>query len=138
MSTKAVWGQHSYMLRDAYRGQIASIPSDILESDLVSDDVWECTRLVTSDCVVGRMERGRALSMVVEGLIGIATLNGGSQLVTLTRPCLMRALRLLGFDVSQVGDAYVSDADGCRYAMLRMPATAENDAIPDTPELMAA
>lgn len=138
MSTRAVWGPHSYMLRDAYRGQIATIPSDILSSDLASDDVWECTRLVTSSCVAGRTERAQALSMVVGGLIDIATRHGGSQLVTLTRPSLMRALRQLGFDVSQIGEAYVSQADGCRYAMLQMPATVGNDFVHASEQLMAA
>jgi len=124
MSTAATWGKHSYMLRDARRGQIDQIPRNALDADIATDDVWECTRLVTSDSVVGRADRALCLSMVVDGLVEIATRHGGVELVTLTRPSLMRALRQLGFDVNQLGPAYLSESDGCRYAVLQMPATA--------------
>jgi acyl homoserine lactone synthase len=122
MPTSSVWGHNTYMLRDAQQGRIDQIPADVLRSDIASDDVWECTRLVTSDQVRTQSERADCLALIVEGLIEIANLYGGIEMVTLTRPSLMRALRQLGFSVSQDGDAYFSEADGHRYAVLRMPA----------------
>lgn len=122
MPTSAVWGRHTYMLRDAQQGRIDQIPAEVLQGDIASDEVWECTRLVTSDRVRTQSERADCLALIVEGLIEIANRFGGIEMVTLTRPSLMRALRQLGFAVSQDGESYFSEADGRRYAVLRMPA----------------
>ena len=104
------------------QGRIDQIPAEVLQGDIASDEVWECTRLVTSDRVRTQSERADCLALIVEGLIEIANRFGGIEMVTLTRPSLMRALRQLGFSVSQDGESYFSEADGRRYAVLRMPA----------------
>ncbi len=121
MSTTSSWGRHTYMLRDAMRGCIEDIPVDMLPCDIATNEVWECTRLVTSDRVERQSERAECLSMVIGGVADIASRNGGLELVSLTRPPLMRALRQLGYVVSQHGESYLNKADGLRYAVLRMP-----------------
>src|SRR5262245_48460588 len=45
MPTTASWGQHTYMLRDVLRGCIDQIPQGVMPSDIVSDDIWESSRL---------------------------------------------------------------------------------------------
>lgn len=123
MPTTSSWGHHTYMLRDALRGCLDQIPPKAMPSDIATTEVWECTRLVMSDCVASHSERAECLSMIVDGLVDIANLRGGRELVTLTRPTLMRALRRLGFAVTRLGEPYFSESDGQEYVVLRMPAT---------------
>lgn len=131
MPTTSAWGKHTYMLRDALRGSIETIPRTAMPSDIATREVWECTRLVISDSITHPGERAACLSMVVSGLVDIAYARGGRELVTLTRPSLARALRQLGFPADQMGEAYHSQTDGRKYAVLRMPAMR-------SPQLMAA
>jgi acyl homoserine lactone synthase len=121
MPTTSSWGKHTYMLRDALRGYLEKIPAEVMPRDIVSDEVWESSRLVISDDVTNRFERSECLSLIFEGLVDIANRFGGNELVGLTRPPLVQALRRLGFAADQLGDPYVSD-DGRRYAVLTMPA----------------
>lgn len=122
MPTTSRWGAHTYMLRDAWRGCIDAIPPGMMPCDIATSEVWECTRLVTSACVATATERAECLSTVIGGVVDIVARNGGNELVSLTRPPLMRALRQLGFPVSQHGEPYVNETDGHKYAVLRMPA----------------
>jgi acyl homoserine lactone synthase len=122
MATSATWGRYTYMLRDALLGRLDQIPSEVMPSDIASDEVWEGSRLVISDALVCQSERTQCLSLIFGGMVDIANRNGGMELVGLTRPPLVRALRQLGFAASQLGEPYVSESDGRRYAVLRMPA----------------
>jgi N-acyl-L-homoserine lactone synthetase len=122
MPTTATWGRHTYMLRDALRGCIEEIPASMLESDIATDEVWECTRLVSADSLTHQSERAACLSLVIGGVVDVVRRNGGNEIVSLTRPPLLRALRQLGFPVSQHGQPYVNRSDGLKYAVLRMPA----------------
>jgi acyl homoserine lactone synthase len=122
MPTTASWGRYTYMLRDALRGSIDNIPAAVMPSDIVTNEVWECTRLVISDSVAGQSARADCLSMIVEGLVDITNRKGGVELVSLSPLPLMRALRQLGFAVSRLGEPYRSETDGRNYAVLRMPA----------------
>lgn len=129
MATNSHWGRHTYMLRDALRGRVDHIPSAVMPSDIASDEVWECTRLVVSDTLATQSERADCLSLIVEGLVDIATRHGGLELVSLSPLPLMRALRHLGFSASRLGEPYVNDTDGRKYAVLRMPALRSADLI---------
>lgn len=122
MPTSARWGSHTYMLRDAARGCIDQIPSDLLPGEIASSAVWECTRLVISDRVRTGSARAECLAAIVNGLVGVATRHGATELITLTRPSLTRTLRQLGFPAFQAGEPYLNRSDNIRYAVLRMPA----------------
>lgn len=122
MPTTAVWGRHTYMLRDAIRGELEQIPPQVMPSDVATDAVWECTRLVVSDAVANHADRSRCLSLIVEGLVAVAHAHGANELMSLSPLPLMRALRQLGYAADRFGDPYVSEGDGRRYAVLRMPA----------------
>ena len=67
MATTATWGSHSYMLRDAVQGKLIDIPPEVLGEDIVSADIWECTRLVMSETVETQAERSACLTMIVQG-----------------------------------------------------------------------
>lgn len=122
MATTATWGQHTYMLRDALRGYLEHIPPEVMPTDIASGEVWECTRLVISDCLASRSERSDCLSLILEGLVEVSNSEGASELVSLSPLPLVRALRQLGFAASQLGAPYLNENDGRKYAVLRMPA----------------
>lgn len=121
MSTNATWGAHTYMLRDAVKGKLIDIPPSVLGKDIATKDMWECTRLVISDDVKTHADRSECLSLIVSGLIDVAAEQGASQLMSLSPLALMRALRQLGFGAERVGEPYLNEGDGRRYAVLSMP-----------------
>lgn len=123
MPTSAIWGRHTYMLRDALRGALDHIPATVMPSDIASGAVWECTRLVICDSVATHYDRAECLSLIVGGLVDLATSEGGDELVSLSPLPLARALRQLGFAASRLGEPYLNETDGRKYAVLRMPAT---------------
>lgn len=121
MPTTAKWGQHTYMLKDAVDGKLEDIPSHIMDSNIVSDKVWECTRLVMSNDLKS-FERGYCLQLIVDGLVRVAAEHGCTELLTLSRVSLVRALRQLGYGAKQLGEPYRNFGDGHTYAVLGMPA----------------
>lgn len=123
MATTARWGSHTYMLRDAVKGKLIDIPPSVLGQDIAEDEMWECTRLVMSDDVATHAERSECLSKIVGGLVDVAANNGASQLMSLSPLALMRALRQLGFGAERIGEPYLNEGDGRRYAVLSMPTT---------------
>ena len=121
MSTTTRWGQHSYMLRDAKLGKLIDIPQEVMPREVVTPDIWECTRLVISDCVTTQAARQTCLKLIVQGLIDVAAREGASQLISLSPLALMRGLRQLGFGAERIGAPYLNEGDGRRYAVLAMP-----------------
>ncbi len=122
MSTAAIWGGNTYMLRDEHLGKLPHIPPEILPTEIASETVWECTRLVISDALTTQAERSTCLRLIVDGLVERARERGADELICLSSLALMRALRQLGYDVSRMGPTYRNDEDGRQYAALRMPA----------------
>lgn len=121
MATTAVWGTHTYMLRDAYSGKLPHIPPHVMAVEIASPLVWECTRLVISDTLTTQAERSMCLTMIVDGLVETARKRGAEEMICLSSLALMRALRQIGYDVSKLGDTYRNAEDGRLYAVLRMP-----------------
>ncbi|TPE53739.1 acyl-homoserine-lactone synthase [Amaricoccus solimangrovi] len=132
MPTTARWGNHTYMLRDALRGGLRHIPPEVMPADIATPEVWECTRLVMSHDVAGHAERATCLSLIVDGLVRVARSRGAEALVSLSPLPLMRGLRQLGFDAQRLGEPYLNENDGRKYAVLQMSAT------PAPEQLMAA
>jgi N-acyl-L-homoserine lactone synthetase len=127
MPTTAAWGQHSYMLRDALNGEM-DIPPHVVAEEIVSRDVWECTRLVVSDDLGTQAERLECLSLILWGCWDILREKGGSEVVSLSPVSMARTLRQLGYAARPVGVPY-SEKDGRRYVMLRTPAVAPAHSI---------
>ncbi|MEL6640296.1 MAG: acyl-homoserine-lactone synthase [Pseudomonadota bacterium] len=130
MATTATWGTHTYMLRDAVKGKLIDIPPHVLGQDIAEDEMWECTRLVMCDSVRTHAERSQCLKMIVDGLIDVSTAHGATRLMCLSTLSLMRALRQLGYDAERVGEPYVNDNDGRRYAVLAMSAASSQAFVP--------
>ena len=122
MATTATWGQHTYMLRDAYSGKLPHIPRHIMSVDIATPKVWECTRLVISSDITTQSERAECMRLIVDGLVDLVRLHGAEELICLSSLHLMRALRQIGYDVNRLGETYRNEEDGRQYGVLRMPA----------------
>ena len=122
MATTASWGQHTYMIRDAFAGKLVDLPAEVMPVDVANAQMWECTRLVISDDVDTQIDRSECLSLIVGGLIDVAVRNGATRLMSLSPISLMRALRQLGLDAERIGEPYLNEGDGRRYAVLSMSA----------------
>lgn len=132
MATTAQWGSHTYMLRDAVEGKIIGIPDTIVDELEVTANVWECTRVVVSSEITDPAQSAACLALIVEGLAEQAVAQGGTELMALSRPSLVRALRKIGYAPRLIGPSYVNDEDGRRYVAMSMP-IAENSA--QTPQV---
>jgi len=130
MATTAAWGSHTYMLGDAWAGKLADIPQSVMPGEVASARTWECTRLVVSDDVRTHADRSLCLSMIVDGLIEVASDHGATDLMSLSPLSLMRALRQLGYAADRVGEPYRNDTDGRQYAVLSMPARRMQSHVP--------
>ena len=123
MATTAEWGGHTYMLRDAYSGKLPHIPPSVMAVEIASPRVWECTRLVISDDLRSAQERSECLALIVDGMVETARGQGADELICLSSLVLMRALRQLGYGVTQMGESYRNLDDGRMYGVLRMAAS---------------
>ena len=139
MATTAQWGSHTYMLRDAVEGKIIGIPDTIMHKVEVDANVWECTRVVVSSEIKDQAKSARCLEMIVEGLAEQAMEQNATELMALSRPSLVRALRKIGYAPRLLGDSYVNGDDGRRYVAMSMSVTDRREVMPElTPRLPSA
>jgi len=122
MPTMSCWGEHTYMLRDAFNGRLKDIPATAMPSEIATEDVWECTRLAISDDLTSAVDRRNCLALIVDGLVEVAAAHGAGQLLTLSTVSLVRTLRQLGYAADRIGEPYRDPGDGRKYAVLHMPA----------------
>jgi len=126
MATTAVWGEHTYMLRDAYVGKLKYIPPSVMSVEIASPKVWECTRLVMSSALTSLPERAECLSLITDGLVDMAREAGAEELISLSPMHLIRVLRGLGYQCERLGEAYRNEEDNRLYGVIHMPATYSN------------
>lgn len=122
MATTSTWGEHTYMLRDAYSGKLKHIPPHIMSVDIASPKVWECTRLVIASNIATQAERAECMRLIVDGLVDTVRRHGAEEMICLSSLHLMRFLRQLGYRVDRLGATYQNGEDGRTYGVLRMPA----------------
>jgi acyl homoserine lactone synthase len=122
MATTSVWGEHTYMLRDAHVGKLKYIPPSVMSVEIASPKVWECTRLVVSSALTTHAERAECLSMLTDGLVDMAREAGAEEMICLSSMHLMRVLRGLGYDCTRLGETYRNEEDGRLYGVIHMPA----------------
>jgi acyl homoserine lactone synthase len=121
MATTARWGLHTYMLRDAVEGKIIGIPDTIVHQVLVAAHVWECTRVVVSSDIKDPAASAQCLALIVDGLAEQARQHDATEMMALSRPSLVRALRKIGYNPRLIGEPYINADDGRRYVAMSMP-----------------
>ena len=130
MATTAQWGSHTYMLRDAVEGKIIGIPSTIVNQIEVTAHVWECTRVVVSSQIKSREDSAECLALIVKGLAKQAREQNATEMMALSRPSLVRALRKIGYNPRLIGEPYTNSDDGRRYVAMSMPVGGQPDVTP--------
>lgn len=116
--TTARCGIYSYMIRDAQRGLLDTIPANLLyEEAPVCETVWESSRLFVSHNVPARIRR-RVHAQLVIGLGKSARALGASRCLTLLNANWPRWAGRVGVDMTAMGP--VMDIDGIDNQVVSM------------------
>jgi N-acyl-L-homoserine lactone synthetase len=101
--TTARCGIYTYMIRDAQRGLLDTIPSDLLYEDApVASHVWEASRVFVSHDVPAELRTSVQASLMSE-MVRTAREEGASQILGLCPRVWMRWMRRLGYSTYHVG-----------------------------------
>lgn len=117
MPTTARCGVYSYMLRDAQKGLLEGIPTDVLFFDApVEDRVWEASRLFITDSVPAD-RRHAVQALLMEQMSGIAQANRASHVIGIVPAVFSRWLRRLGLGAVPVGPRFSIDGTSSQAAL---------------------
>ena len=110
--TTAKCGIYSYMIRDAQRGLLASLPSDLLyEEAPVDANIWECTRVFVLHTVPQSIRR-RVHGYMVDAMVKSAREVGATQLIAITPANWPRWYGRCGLTATGVGPVmFIDDGD---------------------------
>ena len=101
--TTAQNGIYSYMIRDAQRGLLDSIPEEIMnEKAPVSVDVWEGTRIFVAQSVPGK-QRYRIHLQLVQQMIEAAQSLGAKRIIGIIPHTMCKAGKRMGVDIHEAG-----------------------------------
>ena len=82
--TTARCGFYSYMIRDAQKGLLSTLPQDLLYNEApVDPDIWECTRVFVSHATPQAIRR-RVHAHMVHAMVGAARDEGAKGLIAIT------------------------------------------------------
>lgn len=116
--TTARCGIYSYMIRDAQRKLLDTIPSNLLyEEAPVGETVWESSRLFVSHDVPAALRR-RVHARLVEALVSAARSVGATQCLTLLNANWPRWANRVGIDMTAMGP--VMEIDGINNQVVSM------------------
>ena len=101
--TTARCGVYSYMVRDAQRGLLDSIPSNLLDQNApVAEHIWDANRLFVADGVEAEIRHAVQLSLMGH-MVRSARELGASILIGLLPVAIPRLGRRLGIDMVPAG-----------------------------------
>ena len=101
--TTARCGIYSYMIRDAQRGLLETIPRDLLHEEApVCDHIWEASRVFVAQHVPSD-ERGQVQGRLMEQMVRTAREEGATQILGLCPRVWMRWMRRLGYETEHAG-----------------------------------
>ena len=101
--TTARCGIYSYMLRDAQRGLLDGLPTDLLfEPAPISNRIWEGTRIFVSQEVPAQ-ERRRVHLMLVQAMVKSARALGATSIIGVIPETLPKIGRRCGLDMTLAG-----------------------------------
>jgi len=118
--TTAECGVYSYMIRDAQRGLLDTLPSNLLDYEApVASYIWEASRVFISDDVPER-RRARAQASLVAEMTSAARTLGASQIIGLMPAQWARWTDYLGLDVEVVGPEIEVDDTLTKVGVLKL------------------
>ncbi len=101
--TMARCGIYSYMIRDAQRGLLDTIPSNLLYGEApVSTQVWEASRVFVAPDVPSEL-RVEVQARLMDQMVKTARDEGASRLLGLCPRVWMRWMRRLGYETEHAG-----------------------------------
>lgn len=110
--TTAQCGIYSYMIRDAQRGLLGTIPQDLLfEEAPVDENIWESTRVFVSHTTPQRIRR-RVHAYMVMAMLKSARELGATKIIALTAANWPRWFGRCGLDAEAAGrPMFIGDGD---------------------------
>lgn len=115
--TTARVGVYSYMLRDAQKGLLEGIPTDVLFFEApVSTSIWEASRLFIAEDVPAH-RRLQVQAILMERLSTSALDVGASQVIGIVPGVFSRWLRRLDLDAVPVGPKFAIDGTVSQAAL---------------------
>ena len=115
--TTARCGIYSYMLRDAQKGLLEGIPTDVLFFEApVSPTIWEASRLFIAEDVPAH-RRLQVQSILMQRLSTSALEVGASQVIGIVPAVFSRWLRRLDLDAVPVGPKFSIDGSSSQAAL---------------------
>ncbi|HSF64906.1 MAG TPA: acyl-homoserine-lactone synthase [Paracoccaceae bacterium] len=116
--TTARVGMYTYMIRDAQRGMLEGIPTDLLYFDApVDPKIWESSRVFVSPDVPARLRTRVQTDLMVE-MIRVGRELGATQILGLVPAVWSRWIGRLGLHAEPAGP--VMDIDGMRVQVAMM------------------
>ncbi|MEM6826123.1 MAG: acyl-homoserine-lactone synthase [Pseudomonadota bacterium] len=101
--TTARCGIYSYMIRDAQRGLLETIPRELLHGEApVDPQVWESSRVFVADHVPAAL-RAKVQASLMEEMIRTARAEGATRILGLCPRVWMRWMRRLGYETEHAG-----------------------------------
>jgi acyl homoserine lactone synthase len=118
--TTAECGVYSYMIRDAQRGLLNSLPSNLLDYEApVASHIWEASRVfIAGD--VPESRRTRVQSSLIAEMTKAARTLGASQIIGLMPAQWARWTEHLGLDVETVGPEIEVDDTLTKVGVLKL------------------
>jgi acyl homoserine lactone synthase len=118
--TTARCGIYTYMIRDAQKGLIDSIPSDLLYFDApVAGHIWESSRVFVSKNVPAK-QRMRVQANLMGEMITAARTLGATQILGLVPAVWSRWIARLGLDAEAAGPKMDIDGTNTQVALMHL------------------
>jgi acyl homoserine lactone synthase len=118
--TTARCGIYSYMIRDAQKGLLASIPSNLLSFEApVSLDVWESSRVFVAQSVPSNL-RIQVQASLMQEMITAARELGTKQVLGLVPGVWLRWARRLGLDAEAAGPKMEIEGSSNQVALMHL------------------
>jgi acyl homoserine lactone synthase len=118
--TTAKVGMYTYMIRDAQRGMLESIPSDLMDFEApVDPKIWEASRIFVANRVPAQLRKKVQGDLMYE-LIRTARSLGAMQLLALGPAVWPRWIGRLGLRAKPAGPVMVIDGVKVQVALMNL------------------
>ncbi len=118
--TTARCGIYSYMIRDAQRGLLDSIPQDLLYFEApVAPHIWESSRVFVAQSVPAN-KRMRVQANLMGEMVSAARRLGATQILGLVPAVWSRWIARLGLDAQAAGPKMEIDGSMTQVAMMNL------------------
>ena len=125
LPTTAQSGIYSYMLRDAQRGILKDLPSDVLFFEApVEHSVWEATRFFITDAVPAK-QRLKVQQLLFRRMIETAEDNGASYILGIVPSVWARWSRPLGVTATPIGAKFSIDGTSSQSVLFKSSSFSE-------------